>query len=282
MATLRNYAARIGLGLCLIAAPALAQSADSSSAETLADRLGQAIDAGDANAAFRLAEMYRSGEKQVPRDLAKAVSLYKTAARLGNHPMAMNALGIHYEQGWGVKTSQGLALLWYRKAARAGSAMAMANLGKIHARGEGVLQDYRAGVAELKKAAGDWVTVRVPASRLGITRDSPFRFSAASIVSAKNDPEIDWGYSRRAEWDGVTLRKFVFDTQFDSVKPADITVVDIRSDGDDLLLDIAVFGGAKREGVIHFIWFFDTDGRESGVEEFRLKDAPPLEPVRMP
>lgn len=282
VATLRNYAARIGLGLCLIAAPALAQSADSSSAETLADRLGQAIDAGDANAAFRLAEMYRSGEKQVPRDLAKAVSLYKTAARLGNHPMAMNALGIHYEQGWGVKTSQGLALLWYRKAARAGSTMAMANLGKIHARGDGVLQDYRIAVAELKKAAGDWVTVRVPASRLGITRDSPFRFSAASIVSPKNDPEIDWGYSRRAEWDGVTLRKFVFDTQFDSVKPADITVVDIRSDGDDLLLDIAVFGGAKREDVIHFIWFFDTDGRESGVEEFRLKDAPPLEPVRMP
>ena len=231
VATLRNYAARIGLGLCLSAAPALAQPADPSSAETLADRLGQAIDAGDANAAFRLAEMYRSGEKQVPRDLAKAVSLYKTAARLGNHPMAMNALGIHYEQGWGVKTSQGLALLWYRKAARAGSTMAMANLGKIHARGDGVLQDYRAAVAELKKAAGDWVTVRVPASRLGITRDSPFRFSAASIVSAKNDPEIDWGYSRRAEWDGVTLRKFVFDTQFDSVKPADITVVDIRSDG---------------------------------------------------
>jgi TPR repeat protein len=185
VATLRNYAARIGLGLCLTAAPALAQSADPSSAETLADRLGQAIDAGDANAAFRLAEMYRSGEKQVPRDLAKAVSLYKTAARLGNHPMAMNALGIHYEQGWGVKTSQGLALLWYRKAARAGSTMAMANLGKIHARGDGVLQDYRAAVAELKKAAGDWVTVRVPASRLGITRDSPFRFSAASIVSAK-------------------------------------------------------------------------------------------------
>ena len=37
----------------------------------------------------------------------------------------------------------------------------------------------------------------------------------------------------------------MFDTQFDSVKPADITVVDIRSDGDDLLLDIAVFRGAK-------------------------------------
>ena len=260
----------------------MAQPTDPNSAETLANRLGQAVDAGDANAAFRLAEMYRSGENQVPRDLTRAVSLYKTAARLENHPMAMNALGILHEQGWGVKASQALALQWYGKAARAGSAMALANLGEIHARGDGVLQDYRKAVVELKKAAGDWVTVRVPASELGIKQDSPFRFSAASIVSAKSEPEIDWGNSRRAEWDGVTLRKFVFYSQFDSVKPVDITVADIRSDGDDLLLDIAVFGGAKPQGVIHFIWFFDTDGQESSVEEFRLKDAPPLEPMRLP
>ena len=282
---LRSYAARLGLGLAglfLAVHPATAQPADPNSAETLANRLGQAIDAGDANAVFLLAEMYRSGENQLPRDLARAVSLYKTAARLGNHPMAMNALGILYEQGWGVKASQALALQWYGKAARAGSAMAMANLGKIHARGDGVLQDYRLAVVELKKAAGDWVTVRVPASELGIKQDSPFRFSAASIVSTKSKPEIDWGYSRRAEWDGVSLRKFVFDSQFDSVKPADITVADVRSDGDDLLLDIAVFDGAKREDVIHFIWFFDTDGRESGIEEFRLQDALPLEPERLP
>ena len=85
------------------------QSTDPNNAETLANRLGKAVDAGDANAAFRLAEMYRSGENQVPRDLTRAVSLYKTAARLENHPMAMNALGILHEQGWGVKASQALA-----------------------------------------------------------------------------------------------------------------------------------------------------------------------------
>jgi len=128
VATLRMNTVLAGLGLVglwLTVAQGLAQSAG---AENLADRLGKAIDAGDANAAFRLAELYRSGEKQVPIDLAKAVSLYKTAARLGNHPTAMNALGIHYEQGWGVKASKALALQWYSKAARAGSAMAMANL----------------------------------------------------------------------------------------------------------------------------------------------------------
>ena len=114
MATLRNHAARIGLGLAglfLAVHPAMEQPTDPNSAETLANRLGQAIDAGNVSAAFCLAEMYRSGENQVPRDLVRAVSLYKTAPRLGNHPMAMNALGILHEQGWGVK-----ALQWYSKA----------------------------------------------------------------------------------------------------------------------------------------------------------------------
>ena len=273
-------AACVGLGFCLTAA--LAQPADTGSTETLANRLGQAIDDGDANAAFRLAELYRSGEGQLPVDLAKAVSLYKTAARLGNHPMAMNTLGLLYEQGWGVKASQALALQWYGRAARAGSAMGLANLGKIHAQGNGVLQDYRLAVVELKKAAGDWVTVRVPAAAVGVIQDSPFRFSVASLVLTNGEPEIDWGYSRRIEWEEVPARKFVSDRQFDSAKPADITVADVRSDGDDLLLDLAVFGGAKRNSPVHFIWFFDTDGRESGLPEFRLHDAPPLKPERLP
>ena len=47
MATLRNHAARIGLGLAglfLGVHPAMAQPTDPNSAETLANRLGQAID----------------------------------------------------------------------------------------------------------------------------------------------------------------------------------------------------------------------------------------------
>ena len=77
MATLRNHAARIGLGLAglfLAVHPAMAQPTDPNSAETLANRLGQAIDAGDANAAFRLAEMYRSGETQGEPGAAEKVT----------------------------------------------------------------------------------------------------------------------------------------------------------------------------------------------------------------
>ena len=47
MATLRNHAARIGLGLAglfLGVHPAMEQPTDPNSAETLANRLGQAID----------------------------------------------------------------------------------------------------------------------------------------------------------------------------------------------------------------------------------------------
>ena len=271
-------------GFFLCEGKSLAQSSELSSAEIMAGRLGQAIDAGDANAAFRLAEMYRSGEGSLPVDFSKAISLYKTAARVGNHPMAMNTLGLLHEQGWGVQASQALALQWYRRAARAGSAMGMANLGKTYARGSGVLQDYRLAVVELKKAAGDWVSIRIRASDVGVQEDSPFRFSAASIISTDDVSEIDWGYSRRIEWDEIPVRKFVFDRQFDSAKLADITVADVRSEGDDLLLDLAVFGGAPRNTPVHFIWFFDTDGREGGVSEFQLHNAPVplLKPERLP
>lgn len=151
MATLRNHATRIGLGL---AGLFLAVHPDPNSSETLANRLGQEIDAGDDNAAFRLAEMYRSGENQVPLDLARVVSLYKTAARFGNHPMAMNALAILHEQGWGVKDSRALALQRYVKTARAGSAMTLANLWEIHIRGDGGLRRDLAKKADNKSAPG--------------------------------------------------------------------------------------------------------------------------------
>ena len=76
--------------------------------------------------------MYHCGKNEVPRDLARAVSIYKTAPRFGNHPMAMNALAIVHEYGWGVKDSKVLALQRYVKTASAGSEMALANIGRIH------------------------------------------------------------------------------------------------------------------------------------------------------
>tara|TARA_B100000929_G_scaffold207019_1_gene164985 strand:- start:715 stop:1323 length:609 start_codon:yes stop_codon:yes gene_type:complete len=149
MAMLRISAARFGLGIagfCLAIAQGLAQPVTSGNAETLANRLGQTIDAGDANAAFRLAELYRSGEKQVPLDLAKALYLYNTvgsidlrqdykqalkwyskADSLGNVD-ALNNLGYLHDEGLGTPRGQAKALDYYIMATEAGQAGAQMNL----------------------------------------------------------------------------------------------------------------------------------------------------------
>ncbi len=147
----------------------LAVHPDPNSAETLANRLGQEIDAGDDNAAFRLAKMYRPGENQVTFDLARVVSHYKTAARFGPPPLAMNALAILHEQGWGVKDSGSLALQRYVKTARAGCAMTLANLGEIHILGDGGLRRDLAKKADNQSApgAGEKVTSITRAMKSG-------------------------------------------------------------------------------------------------------------------
>jgi len=107
------------------------QDADLHRFGRLANRLGQTIDAGDANAAFRLAELYRSGEKQVPLDLAKALYLYNTVGSID--------LKQDYKQ----------ALKWYSKADSLGNVDALNNLGYLHDEGLGTPRDQaKPGAAE--------------------------------------------------------------------------------------------------------------------------------------
>jgi len=98
--------------------------------------------------------MYHCGGNEVPRDLARAVFSYKTAPRFGNQPMAMNALAILHEHGWGVKDSKALALQRYVKTARAGRAMVLANLGKIHIRIDSGLRRHLAKKVDNQSAPG--------------------------------------------------------------------------------------------------------------------------------
>ena len=93
--------------------------------------------------------MYHCGENEVPRNLARAVSIYKTAPRFGNQPMA-----ILHEHGWGVKDSKALALHRYVKPARAGSAMALANIGKIHIWIDSGLRRHLAKKVDNQSASG--------------------------------------------------------------------------------------------------------------------------------
>ena len=240
---------------------------------------------GNADAAFRVAELYRVGESGVRHDIAQAIRYYRLAARLGNHPGAMNTLGILYEQGVGVAQSQATALGWYEKAAAAGSAMARANLGKIHASGDAGAQDYRLATAELKKAAGDWLSLRVPMAKVGVRHGASFTFGAMSLRrdAGRGEPEYDWTLSRRIKWSGKRLHRPLFDPNYDSAKAADITVVDLRGEGDELLIDIGIFDAGKPvTEPIHFVLFFDHDGRANAVDSFRMEGGAVQVPEKVP
>ena len=246
-------------------------------------RLEAASAAGSAEAAFRLAELYLVGQSGVRHDIGQAILYYRLAVRLGNHPGAMNTFGILYEQGLGVAQSQATAFGWYEKAAQAGSAMARANLGKIHAWGDAGGQDYRLATAELKKAAGDWVSFRISMEKLSLRRGVSFSFGGMSLNQDGAEPEYDWTVSRKIKWTGQGLRRPVFDPNYDSPRTSDITVVDLRSEGEDLLIDIGIFDARKPSiKPVQFVMFFDLDGRANAISSFLLSGAPAQVPEKLP
>ena len=94
---------------------------------------------GDAEAQFRLGQMYHGGEG-VPQDYAEAAKWYRKAAEQG----ATNGqfgLGSIYKFGLGVPQDYAEAAKWYRKAADQGDALAQYSLGHMYKEGNGVPQD---------------------------------------------------------------------------------------------------------------------------------------------
>jgi TPR repeat protein len=83
---------------------------------------------------------------------AEAVRLYRKAADAGHAP-AMNNLGNMYASGRGVEKDDGEAARWYRKAADAGDAVAMNNLGNMYANGRGVEKDDGEAARWYRKSA---------------------------------------------------------------------------------------------------------------------------------
>ena len=81
------------------------------------------------------------------------VGRWEQAARAG-YARGMVLLGECYEKGFGgVPQDEKQAVEWYRKAAEAGNALAMYNLGWMYAKGRGVPQDEKQAVEWLHKAA---------------------------------------------------------------------------------------------------------------------------------
>ena len=81
-----------------------------------------------------------------------ALRKYHKAADAGDAG-AMTNIGAMYTKGHGVKQDHTEAMRWYRKAADKGEANAMFNIGSMYANGHGVKQDYAEAMEWFRKAA---------------------------------------------------------------------------------------------------------------------------------
>jgi hypothetical protein len=86
------------------------------------------------------------------KDYAEARRLYEKAAAAG-YAMAMNNIGAMYEGGSGVAMNYNEAARWYGKAAAAGEPIAMIDLGWQYETGHGVSKDYAEAVRLYEAAA---------------------------------------------------------------------------------------------------------------------------------
>lgn len=101
---------------------------------------------------LNLANMRLRGQG-VPQDLAKAVSLYRTAIKLARYPQAQWRLGSLYEAGQGVEQDGFEASEWYRQAAEQGYVPAQFSLALLYSRGGGVVRNDQKAADWFEKAA---------------------------------------------------------------------------------------------------------------------------------
>ena len=115
------------------------------------EKLTEAANNGDAEAAYTLAGIYASGSG-VGQDLKKAAELYRSAAEKG-HAKAQLEMGNAYSEGKGVTKSDKMAAVWWKKAADQGDMNAQYALGKAYAEGRGVQRNDGVAAVWLSKAA---------------------------------------------------------------------------------------------------------------------------------
>lgn len=92
-----------------------------------------------------LARLYDAGAAGLVQDASRATALVLEAARLGE-PLAMNEMGLRYQQGRGLAMDNVAAIGWFSMAAQHELAAGMVNLGNCYETGNGCLPDAdRAG-----------------------------------------------------------------------------------------------------------------------------------------
>lgn len=111
-----------------------------------------AVQMGDLDCGHVLAQWLAAG-RGGPVDMHRAFDLSMASAQRGV-PMAMYAVGVHYQSGEGVEQDLGDALLWYKRAADRGVIPACSNAGNMFLLGIGVHKDL-AKAAEFFKIGAD-------------------------------------------------------------------------------------------------------------------------------
>ena len=107
---------------------------------------------GNAKGTFALGVMYQFGYGMVPKDYAIAMILYRKAAK-ANIPEAIHNVGFLYQHGLGVDKDQTEAIIWYTKAANLGFARSQYDLAWMYHEGQGVKKDFSIAFNLLKQAA---------------------------------------------------------------------------------------------------------------------------------
>jgi TPR repeat protein len=98
-----------------------------------------AADAGDQESQYAVGVLYDEGYG-MPADDGEAARWYRRAAEQ-NQINAQFVLGLFYDEGIGVPLDDMLAARWYRRAGEQGHVVALYNLGIMYATGEGVRED---------------------------------------------------------------------------------------------------------------------------------------------
>ncbi len=134
----------LGLAL-LIAGPAQAGFDEANAAFEAGDyakaqaELKPLLEQHDPRAQYAMGVLYENGFG-VPKDAQQAVAWYRQAAEQGNSDAQYN-LGAMNEHGVGIPVNYAEAARWYRPAAEAGDIDALSNLGVLYQKGQGVQQD---------------------------------------------------------------------------------------------------------------------------------------------